>query len=111
MTGSLFDWWPVVAGFTAGLVWLVRLEAKVIATRTAIDTVQGAEVEWRKAHAAEIAPQVKHIDETLARLEHGQVQITTALQDVRERVTRIEIYANGHMRPWDGDERRKGGRP
>jgi hypothetical protein len=105
----LFDWWPIIMGFTFGLVWLVRLEAKVIAARTAVDTVERGNEAWRAAHAAETAPQAKRIDEALTRLERGQREMGETLQDVRERVTKIEAYANGHFAPWDKTERRRGG--
>lgn len=100
-------WWPVALFIGAGAVWAIRLEGRVnVLDRTVAAIVEG-EQEWRRMHAAEIAPQTRRIDESLERMESGIEHLTESLGDVRERLVGVERAMNGTLQKWDHKTERR----
>lgn len=108
------DWWQAIAAGLGALVWLVRLEGRVNMATQAHDELVRSEVAWRAAHAAEIVPQTRRIDEALERVERGVESLTETVADLRERMVGMERGCatmtdamNGHMKPWDRKTERR----
>lgn len=111
-------WWPVALAVVAAIVWLVRLEARVNAADAARAEDLREEESWREGHEAKSTEIMRRLDGTLGELRAGQERIwdrvelaarenTAAHEKIGERMTRMETVLNGHMKPWDGSERRK----
>ena len=75
MQQLILDWWPIIASTLALVVWLLRIEAKVVRNSEELKRVESRFIEQRKEDMGERQHQFDFVNTTLTGIQQDIKEI------------------------------------